>query len=308
LILYKIAVKLVALFAIIFHINYAQAGTAWLPDKNEHFLGFSYSRITGFDRDVLIEKQKYDRLQNEIHSLRLAKLQLIEKHKVPNVTIKSRVEIIDKKIESLENRKKLLRKDFGATSQNYYIERGINKNYSFGINASGGSSVGFLGSSNFIEADIFLKRKIYKNKKWMISAELGPQFESCSSVVHSLVRVNMARVKVSKKHQRKYITEMSVATRLNQLDDFIISEFRQTIEFKNGYSIQLGSYAKVNNKLHSGYRYYYKDQLIVAKAISSDIIPLPDKTTISFGLYQEYFHKERKKAGNGFQFGIWVRI
>ena len=101
---------------------------------------------------------------------------------------------------------------------------------------------------------------------------------------------------------------MSLASRINQLNDFIISEFRQTIEFRNGYSIQLGSFCKINKKLDSGYRYFYQDRLVVSKALNSNIIPLPDKTIISLGLYQDYFHKNRKIAGKGFSLGIWVQL
>ncbi len=301
-------IKTTSFCAILFVVQKTIAASAWLPKPSEYLVGISASEVTSYSKDTQIEVNKYAELEAKIAELYLVRSNLIENNSKLAYVTNQRVEIIDDKIASIRRRQEEIAKDFVKTSQNYYLERGIDLNNSMGFSANASSSMNFNGSSKrFLDLEIFGKRRLYESKKWIFSAEYGFKIlDSHNNNIYPMIRVNGAYVKTTKA-ARKLITEVDIAT-IAVGHNYIESNVRQTLEFRSGYMLQLGTYYSYKENYNLGYRYFWRDQFIVAKKLSSDIIPIPGMDAISIGLYQDYFHKKRKQAGKGIFCGVWFRI
>ncbi len=299
-------IRILTLFVLCFP-QIAFGASAWLPKNGEYVIGISFSQLSSFSKEVEIEIDIYEKLEFRIAELYLIRSDLIEKISKYDYVTNQKIEIIDKKIKSLRKRQEDITKDFVKNSQNYYFERGINSNNSMGFSATASSSIGFVGSSKkVLDLEIFGKRKLYENKQWIFSGEYGFRILNLrDNDIYPMLRLNSAHVKTTKFH-RKLISEADisiVATGNNHVE----SNIRQTIEFSSGYMLQVSTYYAYKENYNLNYRYFWRDQFTVAKKLSDDIISHFGLDTISVGLYQDYFHKKRKRSGNGIFCGVWFR-
>ncbi len=285
------------------------AATAWVAGAGEYFFAAGHSHTTSFSRDIIKESYKYRYLEEIIRKLEEKIEKTRAKFELPQYVRKQRIEIIQEKINSLKNRQNKLKKNFERSSSHVYLERGLNENYSLGLDGNLGLTEDFNNKkSNFSNLTIFAKRKIYQDKKWMISGEGGLNIEDAySKYILPVARINMAYIK-EYKSGRKLISSFSFSTGIDKVLNYIGAEACETLEFPSGYLISLSSYYQYKKHYNFGYKYYYKDQFIIAKKIQADrISPLKD-ATLSLGLYKDYFYKSRKHGSKGIYCGVWLRF
>lgn len=284
----------------------ALAATPWLPESGEYFLGLGASRTKSYTKFVAVERQQYQILQDEINHLLFEIDSINNDHSLPNYVKNQRSKALHKSVKSLKKKQRLMRTSFPGNSYGQYIERGLNENYSLGVTASYGQSRGFTENAEYVNASFFGKRKIFSDEKWMISSEIGGYIADFQSgVLRPFVGFNIANV-YERDTGVKFINQVLLGYYFD-VETFYNYEVRSGLEYQD-YSLQLSTLFALNNNLISGYKHYAKDQLTVAKKISNDKISFFKDATLSFGLYNEYYQKNRKPMSRGFSMGIWFRI
>ncbi len=285
------------------------AATAWVAQPGEWFFAGGISHPVSFSKEILVESYKYRYFQEIIIKLEKDIERIRTNFSLPKYVRIQRIEIIQEKIDSIKYRQNKLKKSFEKNSSHIYIERGGSDNYSFGLEANLGLTEDFDNNkSNFTNLTIFAKRKLYENKKWMISGDVGANIEdSHNKRILPLGRLNMAYVK-GYQNGRKLISSVSFSTGLDSFFNYIASEAQETLEFPSGYLISLSSYYQYKKHYNFGYRYYYKDQFTVAKKIKAGSIAALKDATLSLGLYKDYFYKSRKQGSKGLYCGVWLRF
>ena len=299
----------ITIFLVSIHnIGAAHASTPWIPEEKGYFIGTGFSSAFSFSKDIVNESNKYRYLQQLITSLENNIENIRTNFVLPQNVRKQRIEAMSQKIESLKMRCEALKKQFMKESSKFYIEHSIYSDYSFGIAAEIGNSIDFDDrKSNFSNINIFSKKKLFQDQKWMISGELGLTIDKENEkTIYPGGRINMAYVK-NYSSGRKLITEFMFFSSIGGLPT-IASSASEALEFSSGYFIQLSSYYQYNRSANLGYRYYYKDQFSVAKKIRNDRIPALNSSILSLGLYQDYFYKDRKPGSKGIYCGVWISL
>lgn len=286
----------------------SHANSSWIPEIEKENISYNYSQITSYDnriRQNIINSKFVDSL---IEYYTLKKIDIQNNNSLPKYVKKQRAEIYDEKIQQLNNRKKNLKTNFFKDSNFFSFEKGIYKKFSIGFTGDIGRKNSLYSQKNsFNKFNLFSKYNFYNKNNRLLTFHSGFQVEDMND--HNLIpfiAISSAEVK-DLKHERKSITELFFQYFIDRQKHFI-SKITQSLELKNGIILQISSYAEYNKNYQVADSYFYRDQINIAKKISSTILPIVNNSIINFGLFNDFYGSKRKIYGRGFSCGIWIQL
>ncbi|MDX1923888.1 MAG: hypothetical protein SFT91_01450 [Rickettsiaceae bacterium] len=292
--------------------NYNAAfASPWTLNEGEYQISSCYSSIIHFSRHTKAEFARYKFRAQEIDELLAQKSEILDRDRSPNIPEDvrlSRAQILDKKIESLKFNLGKMRTTFQKSQSFSSFEKGLTGSMSAGVSFSIDRSLHTLPEiQEYSSMEFFARKQLYKSKKWAIAGKVGVLINNKNDHIQNILGISIGRVNFFKK-RIKLINTVNL-TYLTDDKTNLLFTFSKALEFIDHNIILSMDYTAAYNKnLDYQYRYYYKDQLTIAKKLGKHKILPANSVSISLGLYQEHFSKYKKITGRGIFFGISAKI
>ena len=282
---------------------------AWITPEGDYNLGIQTSSASSILPGTIMDVDKYNKLSHDLANIK-NNIDHISSNssQLPKEVAEQRIDNLRKLYQNLELQRQNLNTKTNKYSSCFYLERGIGTSKSFGLRSNYTRTQNHVNSNeNEMNLEVFYKKKWYQKRNWTITPEFGLSLEDQRKATFMpFFKINMAYV-TKIKSDKKLISQMSFT---NYFDNVTYVNFSvsQTLEFANKISLQLLEFQSFNKNNFPAFRYYYKNQFSIAKQFPSCSIAFFEGSTISTGIYREYFGERRKASARGVFAGIWLKF
>jgi hypothetical protein len=287
--------------------NACYASSPWVPEKNQVYISYNYSVATSFDKDIMHEYAKYRSQQYRIaHYNSILEGIKLDK-KVTSEYKEAQIKYIEDRIGKAKNKISKIKKSISKDSHYTSYEQGLGNNFSVSINAAPYRNRDFDGRGYYGAAfEIAGKKLLYNKKSKAFAGTFGARLndDAKSRFYVGISSSFKGKIKLLK---LKFTTETYVEYFLSKKESYRTGA-SETINFWDWFDIKISSFASRNDNLYESDKYYFKDDLTIAKSFSGGIFNFAETTTLNIGVFQEYFARSRKKSARGISCGVWFKL